>query len=512
MPRSPPLQSNAEEDALPPDISKALEDAVARALRQRSTGICGDGPDKHAQSFPPVQPTIAFSNDSAPAASAPVPQTKRGKKRKRNSQLDCDAPRDSAPAPLRSERRPKFSLPSQDRTQTKGEMEGTAVGQAEARAQIDMARVLENLSKAAQQRCASEAKAVAATFQDRERVARPRPRIGKLAGGERQRRALQRRMRAGKVSEESVHCEAGDTPHAAVDRDGFLVVFKPPGWTATTTSNRGDQRTKIQNWLLPEYGERHPYLLEDPVQAGIVHRLDIQTSGPMVVATREDSYNALCASLARQLWYKEYVTLIHGALPRTQSSGKLEYRLQVPKPRGARIWRTEVNNSGLQAETWYQAIRCYKRTLEGPQKQTRFYTLLRVRLITGRTHQIRVHFRELCRRLNFDVCGIVGDHIYLPRNRLCEDVQFCPRIFLHERKLEFPNPDSDKGPIHVVCPLPRDLRGALQRLDVDDSPEHAGASMRLEDAGLLGGDGDGHRSLAANAAMNLGADGCSGED
>lgn len=483
---------------------------MARAMGQDRPSNGEDALENQAQPLVPVPPTTTFFPGPTLTAPGPMAEVRRGKKRKRKEQVACIAPRDSTPVPSRTSRRAmiKALAHNQSHALAEAESEHRVEDRAKVRAEVDTEQALEDLSKAAQAAHAlavnSKTASSKASRASRAGVARPRPIIGKLAGGERQRRALQRKMRAAKVNDDSVHCEAGDLPYAAVDQDGFLVVFKPPGWTATTTSNRGNQRTKMQNWLLPEYGDAHPYLREDPVQAGIVHRLDIQTSGPMVVATREDTYNALCASLARQQWYKEYVTLIHGALPQSQSCGKLDYRLQVPRPRGARIWRTEVNCSGLQAETWYQAIRCYKRKVEGPQKQvvTRFYTLLRVRLITGRTHQIRVHFRELARRLGFDVCGIVGDHIYLPRSQLGEDRQFCERIFLHERKLEFPSPDPDKDPIHVLCPLPRDLRHALRGLEVDDTEGHAGSMLATDDTagGLLGGDVDGEQSWTANAA------------
>jgi 23S rRNA pseudouridine1911/1915/1917 synthase len=250
-----------------------------------------------------------------------------------------------------------------------------------------------------------------------------------------------------------------------VDQDGFLVVYKPHGWTATTTSNRGDQRRKIQSWILETYGEVYPYLLSDPLQAGIVHRLDIQTTGPMVVATCPETFRELCYSIGRLTWYKEYLALVHGAIPSKMSKGRLTYRLHVPKMWGQRLWRTEVSNKGLLAETQFQALRVYKREVKG-LKAPRFYTLVRIRLITGRTHQIRVHFREFARRLGFDVCGLVGDHIYLPRNQLVEDQTFCERIFLHERRLEFPHPDQDKEGIRILCTLPPDLMKALSRCEV----------------------------------------------
>lgn len=263
-----------------------------------------------------------------------------------------------------------------------------------------------------------------------------------------------------------VTCEAGTLPHAAVDQDGFLVVYKPPGWTATTTSNRGDQRRKIQSWILDTYGEVYPYLLEDQLQAGIVHRLDIQTTGPMVVATRLDTYQELCYSIGRLTWYKEYLALVHGAIPEEMSKGRLTYRLHVPKTWGQRLWRTEVSSrGGLPAETQFQALRVYRRDVKGLQTP-RFYTLVRIRLITGRTHQIRVHFREFAKRLGLDVCGLVGDHIYLPRNQLLEDQAFCDRIFLHERRLEFPHPNPGKEPVRILCTLPPDLMKALSRCEV----------------------------------------------
>jgi hypothetical protein len=84
--------------------------------------------------------------------------------------------------------------------------------------------------------------------------------------------------------------------------------------------------------------------------------------------------------------------------------------------------------------------------------------LLQVRIVTGRTHQIRVHLLSIGHPL-------VADTNYLSDKQLLgEDLKFCPRLFLHAREVSFP---QDDGRVKIVSPLPEDLRDALSKLKVD---------------------------------------------
>jgi len=161
---------------------------------------------------------------------------------------------------------------------------------------------------------------------------------------------------------------------------------------------------------------------------------------------------------------------MHGAIPPQKGCGVLNYKLSTKQDSSRRGWRTEVNTwKGEPAETRYQAIASYRcRPQFESSEPTKRYTLLRVHLVTGRTHQIRVHLAELARELGFQVRGIVGDYKYLPTKQVVEDKRLCNRVFLHAQLLEFPLPGSRDAQFRVQCPLPPELQRALGRLEKDE--------------------------------------------
>mmetsp|Transcript_156584 Transcript_156584/g.380259 ORF Transcript_156584/g.380259 Transcript_156584/m.380259 type:complete len:794 (+) Transcript_156584:75-2456(+) len=255
-------------------------------------------------------------------------------------------------------------------------------------------------------------------------------------------------------------------PYVVFDQNGVLVVYKPPHWTMTTTMEM-PRETSIQAWLGDSLGHCYPYLLEEPLQAGLVQRLDVETSGPVVVATRSDTFQRMWQLRSAGHFYREYVALLHGKLPMKHSCGTLEYSLNTRR-RSSNV----SERHGQPARTRYQAVAAFSRSPGGSGKLSggppRDYTLLRVRILTGRLHQIRVHLRELARRLGLAVCGLVGDYKYLPRAELLRDREFCPRVFLHARVLRFPLPGEQRDLCRVSCELPLDLARVLHELTPND--------------------------------------------
>lgn len=160
---------------------------------------------------------------------------------------------------------------------------------------------------------------------------------------------------------------------------------------------------------------------------------------------------------------------MHGALPIRECCGVLDYPLLTTQERGSVGWRTCVDPLGAQAMTRYEAIAAYKYS-EGHGKTQR-YTLVRLQLITGKTHQIRVHLMELARRLNLKTHGIVGDYKYLPPHTLKLDKRICRRVFLHCYRLHFPMPDTEdqESKCRIRCPLPPELQEALKMVHFDKS-------------------------------------------
>jgi 23S rRNA pseudouridine1911/1915/1917 synthase len=176
---------------------------------------------------------------------------------------------------------------------------------------------------------------------------------------------------------------------------------------------------------------------EDPARAGIVHRLDRDTSGLLVVARSEQAHRLLQSALRERHLQREYTALVQGRPP--ARSGTIE----APIGRDPRV-RTRMTVGGH----FPRAART-RFTLE---RALGDFTLLRLQLDTGRTHQIRVHLQAIG-------YPVAGDPEYGTAGLLGLE-----RQFLHATRLAFPHPLSGQ-PIELRSPLPADLRAALERAE-----------------------------------------------
>ncbi|CAE8712102.1 unnamed protein product [Polarella glacialis] len=238
-------------------------------------------------------------------------------------------------------------------------------------------------------------------------------------------------------AENDVEVEPTQGPKVALDHDGVLVVIKPAFW--------------------------YPYLRENH-RGGLVHRLDVQTSGPILIATQLRTFKFLRQSLHEHKFYKEYIALMHGALPPDRGTGVLDYRLLTLKDKGA-SWKTEVNEKGETAKTLYEALAVYQDTHKG---KIEYYTLVRLQLLTGKTHQIRVHLQALAKDVGLPVRGIVGDYKYLSPDQCRQDKRLVQRVFLHAFRLHVPAPGR-AGEMHQVrCALPPELKKTLSNMEVNE--------------------------------------------
>lgn len=175
----------------------------------------------------------------------------------------------------------------------------------------------------------------------------------------------------------------------------------------------------------------------DPDRPGIVHRLDRDTSGLLVVARSAEVLRLLQRALAQRQIDREYLALVEGRPP--AKSGTIE----APIGRDPRV-RTRMAVGGAsprEARTHF--------TLERALGDT---SLLRLRLETGRTHQIRVHLQAI----GHPVCG---DPEYGSAGRLG-----LQRQFLHATRLAFEHPITGQ-PVEAISPLPADLQSALARAE-----------------------------------------------
>jgi 23S rRNA pseudouridine1911/1915/1917 synthase len=215
----------------------------------------------------------------------------------------------------------------------------------------------------------------------------------------------------------------------AWEDEHLLVVDKPAGLVVHPSA--GHARGTLVHGLLGRAiaggGEAQ--------RPGIVHRLDRDTSGLLVVARSEEAHRRLQRLLRRRELVREYLVLVRGR-PRSRR-GRIEAAIGRD--------RRDPTRMSLDTTTPREAITDF----ELVELLTR-HALLRARLVTGRTHQIRVHLAAI------DL-PVAGDPTYGVEGDLGLE-----RQFLHAARLAFPHPFTAE-PVDVESPLPADLRAALER-------------------------------------------------
>lgn len=185
----------------------------------------------------------------------------------------------------------------------------------------------------------------------------------------------------------------------------FIVVNKPAGLVVHQAEGHKTPDT-LANGLLARYPEIGK-VGDDPVRPGIVHRLDADVSGVMVVARTQDMFDRLKQQFKVHAVEKEYVAVVQGKV--SPPSGIIEFAVAR---KGARMVARPKGAEGKRAVTEYE-------TMTTGQQDNR--TTLRIRTRTGRTHQIRVHLKA-------KGWPIVGDRLYGTADE---------RLFLHARRIVF---------------------------------------------------------------------------
>ncbi|MCR4303771.1 MAG: 23S rRNA pseudouridine(1911/1915/1917) synthase RluD [Gallionella sp.] len=258
-----------------------------------------------------------------------------------------------------------------------------------------------------------------------------------------------------------------EQPHLAEDialdivyeDDALLVLNKPAGLVVHPGS--GNWEGTLLNALL-----HHAPQLADVPRAGIVHRLDKDTSGLLVVAKTLIAQTALVRQLEARSVQREYLALVHGELTR---AGKVD--APVGRHPAQRV-KMAVVESGKPAVTHYQIEEKFPAASTGSGQAAstgsgQGCTLLRCRLETGRTHQIRVHLAHLKHPL-------VGDRVYLKGPQKCvpqlrEILSSFPRQALHATRLALVHPVSGEM-MEWHAPLPQDMQQLLQQIRKAVSP------------------------------------------
>lgn len=252
-----------------------------------------------------------------------------------------------------------------------------------------------------------------------------KPRM-RLSGGE------QVRVDVTLVVNERVTAEPLDLVVSYED-DSVLVINKPAG--LVVHPGAGNQHGTLQHGLL----HRWPALAELP-RAGLVHRIDKDTTGLLLVAKTLTAHTSLVRELADRNIHREYLAICHGALT---GGGTVE--APIGRHSQDRL-RMTVRDDGRSAVTHYRI-----------EERFAAHTMVRVTLETGRTHQIRVHFAYLRHPL-------VGDQLYGGRHRIpagndqqmLDAIRTFRRQALHATQLSFAHPVSGEN-VTVSAPAPEDF-------------------------------------------------------
>lgn len=221
--------------------------------------------------------------------------------------------------------------------------------------------------------------------------------------------------------------------------ESVIVIQKPPGLAAHR--NEGVRRGSVADYAQRDFGVLPSMQGDD--RPGIVHRLDKDTSGVMVLARTPESFIALKQQFVERTIHKEYRAIIFGEL-RFDS----EWIEQPIDRNPARPSKMSVMEGGRDSATFVEVV-----------ERFRGFTYVRCLPRTGRTHQIRVHLSWLGH-------PIVGDTVYRSRNSRNELPEGAPpvlRQLLHAFAIEFVHPSTD-AQVRYEAPLPEDFEQLLQYL------------------------------------------------
>ena len=243
------------------------------------------------------------------------------------------------------------------------------------------------------------------------------------------------------VSEEKISWQSEDISFEVIFEDkDYLIINKP--FNLVMHPGAGCNQGTLANGLLFYYPE-----LKNLPRAGIVHRLDKDTSGILLVAKTERFRNYFVQLLQERKVKKLYKAVVVG-----KTIGSFEISEPIGRDRNNRT-KMSIRSDGKEALTFVKL-----------NESLINYSLLDVRIETGRTHQIRVH-------LGSKKLPIIGDKTYNPSNNiaketpkeLIETIRTFPRQALHSYQLSFMNMDSDEM-VSFVAPLPDDIQKLLKTL------------------------------------------------
>lgn len=222
----------------------------------------------------------------------------------------------------------------------------------------------------------------------------------------------------------------------------MVVVNKPPDMVIYPAA--GNTSGTLMNALVSRCGKLAS--VGAPLRPGVVHRLDKDTSGVIVIAKDDESYHKLIAQFRERKVQKYYLALVFGSLKEPRG----EIRTLIGRSRSNRKKMSVKTDRGKEAITQFEII-----------KKLRSATLTKIRIVTGRTHQIRVHFSSRGH-------PVLGDRTYGKKTELIigdKSIGF-PRQMLHAFIIKLDHPVSGI-PMEFTAPMPEDMEEAVKELTDD---------------------------------------------
>jgi 23S rRNA pseudouridine1911/1915/1917 synthase len=230
-------------------------------------------------------------------------------------------------------------------------------------------------------------------------------------------------------------------PKIIFEDEWIVVVDKPAGMVVNNSQT--NKEITVQDWFANKYDLDFSMYknTEFGQKGGVVHRLDKETSGLLVLAKTPEAYEKLKLQFLERKTVKKYKALVHGIISPEEGI------ISLPIERHPKAWGKFTIGKDLSrtAITEWSLIEKYKD-----------YSLLDLRPMTGRTHQIRVHLKYLGH-------PIVSDPLYVGDKVIKTDLGMCPRMFLHAYSLQLKHPVSGEE-IKWEIKLPVDLEQTLQKL------------------------------------------------
>ncbi|MGF7181914.1 RluA family pseudouridine synthase [Tunturiibacter psychrotolerans] len=251
-----------------------------------------------------------------------------------------------------------------------------------------------------------------------------------------------------------LHAVPEDIPLDILHEDKYLAVInKPAGMmvhAGAGTTDDARNRGTLVNALLFHFAKLSD--VGGDLRPGIVHRLDKLTSGLILVAKDDSTHRKLGDMFSRRQVTKTYVALLHGHVKKDDTTVSLPIARDI-------VRRTRMTTRRADGRTAVSHFHVLERltTAYGP------FTIVEVRIETGRTHQIRVHAQSLGH-------PVVGDTLYGAPHAIpgLDPALNLERNFLHAAHLSFTHPQSNK-PLDLAAPLPIELESFLQAIRTNSS-------------------------------------------